>query len=122
MNGQSTPAPHTCVPQLSSPATTCTLVRTIGETYATAGHSALIASASSTVRLDCPVKPRMPPEVAAPGKIMMKFDPRELMVFWIDCDAPAPMGTTSMTQPTEKMMAGMVSGERTLSRVMEYRV
>ena len=43
------------------------------------------------------------------------------MVFWIDCDAPVPMATTTMTQPTPMMMPSMVSDERILLREMARR-
>src|SRR5258705_10809050 len=79
MKGQSTSAPNTSVDQLFSPATTDPAVRAPGETYATDGHSTLIARASSSGSDDCAEKIRAPPAVTAPGKIMMTFAPSELM-------------------------------------------
>src|SRR5712692_9517429 len=80
-----------------------------------------MASASSMVRVEVPVKIRAPLCVAAPGKIMMKFDPRELMVSWMDYDAPLPMATTTITHPTPMTMPSMVRNERSLFRKMALR-
>src|SRR5512143_1665158 len=48
-NGHSTPTPWTEVPQLPVPPTIWPAERTEGDTYATAGHSALTAATSSSV-------------------------------------------------------------------------
>src|SRR5438270_4971876 len=116
MNGQSGLTPEIDVPQFRSPATTCAEVRMFGVTYATAGHSALMASASSVVSVELPVKIFAPLCELAPGKIMMKFEPRELIVSWIDFEAPFPFATTTMTQPTPMTMPSIVRNDRILFR------
>ena len=51
---------------------------------------------------------------------MMKFEPRELMVCWIDCDAPLPMATTTITQPTPMTIPSIVSDDRSLFRKIAF--
>src|SRR5437763_12418126 len=109
------------VPQFSSPATTWAAVRMFGVTYATAGLSALIASASSVVSVEFPVKIFAPLCEVAPGKIMMKFEPREAIVSWIDFVAPLPIATTTMTQPTPMTMPSIVRNDRILLREIAFR-
>ncbi len=75
-----------------------------------------MASASSGVRVEFPVNMCAPLEVTAPGKIMMKFVPSELIVFSTDLVAPLPMATTAITQPTPMTMPSIVRNERSLLR------
>src|SRR5262245_64616491 len=100
---------------------TCRAVRTPGDVYATAGHSVRIAAASSGVSFDCPVKMRAPDCVTAPGKTMMKFEPRELIVDWIERDAPDPTATMAMTHATPTTIPSIVSDERSLLRAIARR-
>src|SRR5260221_592150 len=79
-----------------------------------------MASASSAVRVELPVKIFAPLWEVAPGKIMMKFEPRALIVSWIDFDAPLPMATTMMTQPTPITMPSIVRNERSLLREIAF--
>src|SRR5512143_1311154 len=62
---------------------------------------------------------RAPPCVTAPGKIMMKLAPSELMFDWIDTAAPLPMPFVTMTHPTPMTIPSIVSAERILFRAIE---
>ena len=70
---------------------------------------------------DWSVKTRAPPVVEAPGKSMMKLVPSELIVAWIELEAPVPTATMVMTQATPMMIPSMVSRERILLREIAIR-
>src|SRR5687768_13286588 len=64
---------------------------------------------------------RAPPWVCAPGMIMMKFEPRELIISETDAATPAPMATETITHATPMTTPSAVSSERNLFRAIDLR-
>ena len=66
------------------------------------------------------MKIRAPDCVAAPGKIMRKLDPSELICAWTAACAPPPTAIIAMTQATPMMMPSAVRVERSLLRAIAF--
>jgi len=81
----------------------------------TAGHSAAIARASSSVSVNaCPLPSRIPDVVMLPGTSMIRLLPRLAICCWMRAVAPAPTATVAITAATPMITPNIVSADRTL--------
>ena len=110
--------PCTWVLQLASPATTWASVRTPGATASTAGHSRLIASASSGLSVVMlPMPPRAPLAVIVPGITVRVLAPSERICACTAARAPWPIASVAITAATPITMPSTVSAARRRLRV-----
>ncbi|MCG3163444.1 MAG: hypothetical protein JMDDDDMK_04871 [Acidobacteria bacterium] len=101
------------------PKTSCALEPTEGEIMATVGHSRLMASTSSTVKVLTLVELvplRTPPKFIELEKIVSILVPMLEICCWIEACAPWPMLTMAITAATPMTMPSMVRAERILLR------
>jgi hypothetical protein len=74
-----------------------------------------IASASSIVRVWVPpIAPLTPPDMDAPPRMVIKFDPMLWILERICAVEPLPMDIRTITEPTPIMMPSMVKKLRSL--------